>query len=329
MKNLKTKITISKITAVLIYIMSVIIFFAGCTKSPDIVVIEDSSGNTNKVTGEDDDYKIYLITMDLADDFWKSIDSGCRRAVAELGGIDYKWTGPDTNEDDTQMICIDQAVAEGADAILLAASSPNGVNESLRKAAEAGVKIIYVDNAANFDCIAFLATNNELAGVVAGETLQKGLSDAGITSGIIGISANKANVTSTALRIKGFRKSFEGTNFTLDDTFFMEDNDQSLKDFAAEHPEYVAFFGPNERTALALGEQMKSSGSKQIVMGFDTSDAVLALMYDGVLYATLQQNPQAMGYDGIKIAVETLKGNYTETNVKIDTGVNVLNKDSI
>lgn len=305
------------------------IFVAGCAAGDDIVVIEDSSAVAKKETAREDDYKIYLITMDLADDFWKSIDSGCRQAVGEIGGIAYEWTGPDVNEDAPQMKCIDAAVADGADAILLAASSPRGVNESLKKAADAGVKIIYVDNAAEFDCVAFLATDNELAGEIAGETLLQGLAEAGVTSGTIGIMVNKANVTSTALRVKGFRKVFAATNFTLDDTFFMEDDPQRIKDFVAEHPEYVAFFGSNERTALALGEQMRDSGSKQIVMGFDTSDAVLTLMHGGYLYATLQQRPQLMGHDGIKIAVETLRGEYSGTNVRIDTGVTVLKKDSI
>ena len=109
----------------------------------------------------------------------------------------------------------------------------------------------------------------------------------------------------------------------------MEDNPQSIKDFVAEQPEYVAFFGSNERTALALGEQMRDSGSTQIVMGFDTSDAVLALLNSGNIYATLQQKPQLMGHDGIKIAVEALEGTFTEKNARIDTGVNVIHRDSI
>lgn len=314
----------------LIFFVFAAIFLAGCSSSgDDIVVIDDTPNGAQEDTAAAGGYKIYLITMDLADDFWKSIDSGCRQAVKEFGGIDYEWTGPDVNEDAPQMVCIDAAVADGAQAILLAASSPRGVNESLQKAADAGVKIIYVDNAAEFDCVAFLATDNELAGEIAGETLLQGLAEAGVTSGTIGIMVNKANVTSTALRVKGFRKVFAATNFTLDDTFFMEDDPQRIKDFVAEHPEYVAFFGSNERTALALGEQMRDSGSKQIVMGFDTSDAVLTLLHGGYLYATLQQRPQLMGHDGIKIAVDTLKGEHTEKNVRIDTGVTVLKRDSI
>ena len=277
----------------------------------------------------ENEYKIYLITMDLADDFWQSIDSGCRQAVDEIGGVTYKWIGPDTHEDELQKICIEQAVNEGANAIIIAASSATGINDSLQKAAQAGVKIIFVDNAANFDCVAFLATDNELAGKIAAETMQKILKDAGIKSGTIGISVNKSNVISTALRVKGFREKFKGTEFTLDETFNMEDNPQQLKDFAKAHSDYVAFFGSNERTALALGEQIRDSGSKQIIVGFDTSDAVLALLYDGSIKATLQQDPKRMGHDGMEIAIKALKGTYTDKNANIDTGVKVLYKDKI
>lgn len=306
------------------------IFLSGCSSGADIVVIEDADhANKDKSLADKNEYQIYLITMDLADDFWRSIDSGCRKAVSELGGIDYKWIGPDVNEDLPQRQCIERAIDEGADAILLAASSPRGVNESLEKAAKAGVKIIYVDNAAQFDCVAFLATDNELAGMIAGETMKTALIDARISSGTIGLMVNKDNVTSTSLRVKGFRKIFEDTNFTLADTFFMEDDPQRIKDFVKEHPEYIAFFGSNERTALALGEQIRDSESNQIVVGFDTSDAVLALLYDGALYATLQQNPQVMGYDGIRIALEALKGNYTGKNEAIDTGVKIIYRNSI
>ncbi|MBR0061577.1 MAG: substrate-binding domain-containing protein [Selenomonadaceae bacterium] len=311
-------------------LVTLMIILSGFSSEPDIAVIENTArADKIKPTAAANQYKIYLITMDLADDFWKSIDLGCRKAVSELGGIDYKWIGPDVNEDLPQRRCIEQAVDEGADAILLAASSPRGVNESLEKAAQAGVKIIYVDNAAQFDFVAFLATDNELAGMIAGETMKTALIEARITSGTIGLMVNKDNVTSTALRVKGFRKVFEGSNFTLADTFFMEDDPQRIKTFVKDHPDYIAFFGSNERTALALGQQIKDSASKQIVIGFDTSDEVLTLLYDGAIYATIQQKPDVMGYDGIRIALDALKGNYTETNAVIDTGVKIIYKDSI
>lgn len=64
-------------------------------------------------------------------------------------------------------------------------------------------------------------------------------------------------------------------------------------------------------------------------MGFDTSDAMLALIADGTAYATMQQNPERMGHDGMVIAVQALEGTYTDTNTKTDTGVTVITVDSM
>ena len=113
--------------------------------------------------------------MDLSDSYWKSIDNGCIDAATQLGNICYKWTGPDTRDDAQQSACIDAAVADGANAILIAANSAEGINDSLRKAADAGCKIVYVDSAASYDCVTALATDNNVAGRTAAETMKKEL----------------------------------------------------------------------------------------------------------------------------------------------------------
>ena len=317
----------------LVVILNVIFAFLmmGCGGDNEDVVVVDNPAAKDSAKGADKSgkYKIYLITMDLADDFWHSIDAGCREAVAEMGDVDYKWIGPDTHEDASQKVCIEQAINDKVDAIVLASSSLTGINDVLQKAKDAGIKIVFVDNAATFDHVAFLATDNEAAGAEAGRVMQKALDEAGITSGTIGMMVNKANVTSTALRVKGFRSVFEGTAFKLDDTFFMEDDPQRIKDFIAAHPEYIAYFGSNERTTLAIGDQLKTSGDKRLVIGFDTSDAVLALVYDGIVHAVMRQNPERMGREGMEIAVKALNGTYTDTNVRIDTGVNIIYQDAL
>ena len=187
----------------LIILLSV--FLTACSHSDDILIIDDID-TPAPAPVVDNAYKIFFISMDAVDDFWLSIDAGCRKAVSELGSIDYQWLAPDTNLDLPQQLAIQQAIHSHANAILLAASSPYGINESLEKATQAGVKIIYVDNPANFDCVAFLATDNERAGMIAAVTMQKALAEAGIKSGKIGLMVNKSNVTSTALRVDLKRK---------------------------------------------------------------------------------------------------------------------------
>lgn len=295
---------------------------------------EKESGKTDtaqKETTSGNSYTVYLITMDLTDSYWQSIDKGCQAAAKEIGNITYKWIGPDSHDDALQSACVDEAVANGANAILIAANSADGVNDSLKAAADAGCKIVYVDSAASFDCVTALATDNEKAGQTAGETMLQDLKDSGIESGTIGIMGVTQDTASCVAREKGFREAFEGTGYTLADTVYMEDDAGKVASAVTDGigDGYVGFFGSNEGTTVAIGDALKEAGAQSNVVGFDTSDAVLSLVSDGVIYATMQQNPEVMGHDGLEIAIQALEGAYTDTNTKTDTGVTVITKDAM
>ena len=304
--------------------------FGGCSSgdSSDIVVREDSTKRGNVQEDSGSKYTIYLITMDQGSNYWQQIDAGCKQAVKELGGIRYRWLAPENHSDIEQAECVDKAVADGADAILVAAISPTGINESLARASAAGVKLVYVDNAATQEALATLITDNEAAGKTAARTMLKALGEAGITSGTIGLGANNVAMGGI-LRDRGFREVFAETGFTVAPTVSMNGNRQNIKNHAIEHPEYVAFFGAHEQITRAYTEQIHAIGGKQIIVGFDTSDFVLSMIKDGVIYATMQQKPKQMGYDGVGIALRALKGEYTDTNTVKDMGITVITRDKI
>lgn len=293
----------------------------------------DSDADETKTTDNQTDsaYNVYLITMDLTDNYWKSIDDGCLKAVEELGNVNYTWSGPDAHDDALQSACVEEAVSAGADAILIAANSADGINASLQKAEEAGCKIVYVDSAASYDCVAALSTDNVAAGRTAAETMLATLKDEGITSGTIGVMGVTTDTASCVARETGFREAFEGTDFTLDDTVYMQDDAKNVKNAVQDGilANYIGFFGTNEGTTAAIGEAVKEMEAASAVIGFDTSNEVLSLVSEGVIDATMQQNPETMGYDGLKIAVQALDGSYTDTNVQTDTGVTVITKDSM
>ena len=88
----------------------------------------------------------------------------------------------------------------------------------------------------------------------------------------------------------------------------------------------VGIFGCNEGSTTGAGNAIKASGSDAIVgVGFDKSDAILGLIQDGYLLATMAQNPDVMGYEGVKAAVAALNGESLGGAVT-DTGVSVLTK---
>jgi len=295
------------------------------TAAPAAETTAAPAAETTAAAGET--YKVYLITMDQMDQHWVTVDSGAQKAVKELGNVDYQWLAPDVKDDAKQIECINNAIAGGAQAILLAANGPDAVTESLKEAVAAGVKIVYVDSAASYPAIQTLATDNKAAGKTAGEEMITALKAAGIEEGKIGIVNVNAATASTVAREEGFRSAFEGTGFTLLETQYGEGDAAKSKDIAANYitQGVVGIFGANEGSTVGAGNAIQEAGETVIGVGFDKSDMIMQLINDGYLLATMAQNPDVMGYEGMKTAVNALSGQDTGAE-NVDTGVSVISK---
>ncbi|MFA9462818.1 MAG: substrate-binding domain-containing protein [Velocimicrobium sp.] len=336
-----------KVLATILSVAMVTGCLVGCGSKPTQTNSESTSDttqeadNTNTATDEaeadtqaaGENYKVYLITMDQMDQYWANVDKGCQQAVSDLAGegktVEYKWSAPDKKDDAQQIEKINNAVADGAQAILLAANGPTAVNASLKEAQEAGVKIIYVDSPADFEAVRTLSTNNEAAGTTAGETLIAALKEKGITSGDIGIISVNTSTDSTMKREMGFRAAFDGTEFTLLETQYCEgeaaQSQNAASNFLAQG--CVGLYGCNEGSTVGVGNAIKETGGQALGVGFDTSDAILELISKGYLIGAMAQNPSTMGYEGVKTAVNAIDG--AETGEDLDTGVTVVSIDNL
>ncbi|MDD3904115.1 MAG: ABC transporter substrate-binding protein [Sphaerochaeta sp.] len=279
---------------------------------------------------EDSGYKVYLITMDQMDQHWVNVDKGAQKAAQELGGVDYKWLAPDVKDDAKQIESINNAVAGGADAILLAANGPNAVTAALKEAESAGVKIVYVDSAANYPAVQTLATDNTAAGTTAGKELLGALTSSGVSSGKIGVISVNSATASTVARENGFRIAFEGTGFQILETQYCDGDAARSKDMSANFitQGVVGLFGANEGSTVGIGNAIAEAKKSVIGVGFDKSDMILSLIKGGHLLCTMAQNPDVMGYEGMKTAVKALKGEAIGASY-YDTGVSVLTKDNL
>lgn len=197
----------TRITALLLCFVVALGLMAGCSSEKPAAepaapasTAEPAPADAAEPAAPAGNYKVTLITMDQMDQHWVNVDKGCKEAVAELGNVDYNWLAPDVKDDAKQIECINNAVAGGAQAILLAANGPDAVTASLKEAEAAGVKIVYVDSAADYPGVATLATDNKAAGTTAGNEMIKALEAAGITEGKIGIVNVNAATASTVAR---------------------------------------------------------------------------------------------------------------------------------
>ena len=274
--------------------------------------------------------QIALITMDSIDQHWVTLNEGAQKAAAELG-VTVTFMAPNTKDDAQQIEQVNNAVAGGYQAIIVAANGPDAISSALKEAASQGVKIVYVDSPANVEAEATFSTDNKAAGKTAGETMLAKLTEMGITSGSIGIINVNAATDSCVMREEGFRSAFEGTGFTLLETQYGEGDAAKSQSIAEKYitQGVVGIFGCNEGSTTGAGNAIKASGSSEIVgVGFDKSDAILGLIGDGYLLATMAQNPDVMGYEGVKAAVAAIGGESLGGAVT-DTGVSVLTKESL
>ena len=278
----------------------------------------------------DGDYKIALITMDSVDQHWVSLKEGAEEE-AKADGVTVDFMAPDVKDDAKQIECINNAVAGGYDAILVAANSEDVVSGALQEAVDAGIKIVYVDSPANVEAEATFSTDNKAAGKTAGEEMIKALEDKGVKDGSIGI-VNINNSTNTAIqREAGFREAFEGTDYELLETQFCEGDAAKAQTIAENYitEGVVGIYGTNEGASTGVGNAIKASGSDEIIgVGFDKSDTLKGLIEDGYLVCTMAQNPDQMGKLGVQACIKALNGEDLGGEVT-DTGVSVLTKEAL
>ncbi|WP_010259516.1 substrate-binding domain-containing protein [Treponema primitia] len=272
--------------------------------------------------------KIYLITMDQMDAYWNFIDAGCKKAIAEIGAdkIEYLFDSPERKDNNAQITKIENAAANGANYILLAANDTEAQNGAIAAAAKQGVKFIFVDAPASWSgAIATITTNNEAAGKTAGEQLLAKLQANGVTSGNLGIVNVNIATASTVAREKGFRSAFEGKGYSILPTQYAEGDPARSQEIASNYitQGVVGIFGANEGATVGTANAIKEAGGKVLGVGFDTGGSVLDLIDQGVIIGTMAQNPGMMGELGVKNAYTDYTGG-TIADKNVDSGVTVV-----
>lgn len=291
-----------------------------------------SAGSSSSATGtatakKPSDVSIILVTMDGLDNHWVNVDKGAKAAAKELG-CKYQWMAPDKKDTALQIEMLNDAIAAKPDAILVAAVDPNAIVSTLQQAANAGIKIVYVDSTANFDALASYATDNYAAAKKAGQEMLQGLKEKGITSGSIGIVAF-SNATQTSVdREKGFRDAFSGTSYKLLQTQY-GNSEVAASQAAAENfisQGVVGLYGNNEPGAVGVGDAAAANKSwKGVAVGFDATKSSLDLVDNGSLYCIIAQQPQKMGDGAVKAAFNAIEGKDIGEK-KVDTGSVVVTK---
>ena len=291
--------------------------------TPDTPATQDTNETTDAPAG--DDFVIALITMDSIDQHWIALREGADE-VAAAEGVTLNFMSPAEKDDAQQIQEVLNAVAAGVDAIVIAANHPEAISGALQSAVDAGIVVVYVDSPANVPAEATFSTDNVAAGASAGEALLAALTDAGVTTGDIGIISVNPGTQSTVDRDEGFRSVFAGTDFTILETQFADGDAARSQNYATNFITLgvVGLFGANEGSSVGVGNAIREAGGTVLGGGFDASGAIMNLIEDGYLVFTTAQDPVNMGRMGVQAAINALRNGPSLNGAVQDTGAQIL-----
>lgn len=277
--------------------------------------------------------QIAVIVKSVDSDFWHSVKNGVDSAATEYN-VSVTFEGPENEEDygaQNEMIA---AAARSADAIVLSAIDFEQSAEAVSEAARKGVKMIAIDSSVNSPQIAmFIGTDNVEAGRAAGRAAVEGFApEEKIRIGLVNYYERTDN---GIRREEGFREYIRDIpNAEIVESVNVASNTESASAAAAallrSHPEINVLVGFNEWMTLGVGDAIRQLSLADRVrgVGFDTNTVSVEMLETGEMDALIVQNPFAIGYLGVKNAVERINGE-VGAEKECYTAVTIVNKQNL
>ena len=189
------------------------------------------------------------------------------------------------------------------------------ISTSVKAANKANIPVVCLDRSADQGQVASLvASDNVKGGEMAAEYIIKHLGEKVKVAELEGIPGASA----TRERGEGFHKIADAKLTVVAKQSADFDRSKGLtvaENMLQANPDIKAIFAQNDEMALGAIEAAKSAGKQIFIVGFDgTADGVKAVE-SGAMSATIAQQPEVMGQQGLEVAVKAAKGEKDEAKV--------------
>lgn len=313
-------------------VLCLLALFVGC-----------SGQNSNPATGDSDENsdapRVALIMKSLANEFFSTMAKGAEEHQSEhadeyslvVNGI------KDERDLSRQVALVEEMVASGVDAIVIAPADSKALVPALRRAQKAGVVVINIDNRLDADVLAqegisipFVGPDNKAGARKVGEYVAGQLQEGDAVAILEGIRTSFNGQQRTA----GFEQAIEEAKLKLVASqtaeWEMSKANTIASSILSEHPEVKAILAANDSMALGAIAAVKSAGRSEdvLIAGFDNISAVQEAIRDGKIVATADQHGDQLAVYGIEAALEML-ANPEQTPEDVETPVDLVTQETL
>ncbi len=263
--------------------------------------------------------KIGLIMKSLANEFFVTMEKGARKHQQEHAD-DYELVSngiKDERDLDQQAALVDQMVASGVKAIVIAPADSKALAPVCKRAMQAGVPVINIDN--RFDqtvlaeagvSIPFVGPDNRAGARKVGDYMATKLAPGSAVAILQGV-VTAVNAQQRQLGLEDAMKA-AGMNIvaTQSGEWETEKANTITSAILGEHPEIKAILCGNDSMALGALAAVKAAGKagQVLVSGFDNISAVQEMLQDGRIAATADQHADLLAAYGIEYALSIIRG---------------------
>jgi ribose transport system substrate-binding protein len=250
------------------------------------------------------------ILANSASDFWTYVRAGAEKAVKESGNVqvDVRLVPDGTPAEQTRIF--DDLVVRGVDAIAISPIDSVNQTQMINRGAAKTLVTTTDSDAAKSNRAFYVGTDNVAAGRQAGELIKKTIPQGGKIMLFVG----KKDAQNARERIEGIKEVLKGSNITLLDVR-TDDTDrvrakQNVADTLVKYPDIACLVGIWSYNGPAIVNGLKESGKAGSIKAvtFDEEDDTLQGIKDGVVEATVVQNPYEFGHKSVLLIAEKLRG---------------------
>lgn len=289
-------------------LLSAVLFLAACSPAPD--------------TGKP---QVALVMKSLANEFFATMAKGAEaHHAAHAADYDLLVNGIKNETDLAEQVnLVEQMVARGAQAIVIAPADSKALVPALKRAADQGVLIINIDNQLDAEALAqsglkapFVGPDNRAGAKQVGLALAKKLQPSDAVAIIEGVPT----AFNGQQRRAGFEDAMKEAGMNIVSVqagnWEMEKANALAASILSEHPSLKAILCANDNMALGAVSAIQSAGKQGqiLVAGFDHISAIQPMIADGRITATADQHADQLAVFGIEAALKILKGEAPPAN---------------
>jgi ribose transport system substrate-binding protein len=262
--------------------------------------------------------KIALVMKSLANDFFATMAQGAaRHQAARATEYELMVSGTKNETDLTEQVnLVEQAIAQGAAAIVIAPADSKALVPALRRAQLQGAVIVNIDNRLDADVVRQAGLTTSFAGPDNRDGARRvGLALAAkLAAGDeVAIVEGVTTAYNGQQRRAGFEDAMRSAGMQIvavqSGEWEIDKANSVAANLLTAHPHLKALLCANDNMAIGAAAAVAAAGKARTVLiaGFDNISAIRPLLADGRVVATADQHADQLAVAGIELALAALR----------------------